>query len=94
MAKLLRWSESSLTEGQLAAAADLVPAIGHQRGAPDGPDGPDCNIFLPSIRVGRVVGGWAKRAKKCLTPSKDQNPKKWSRVSPRMLWNRVTMARS
>ena len=70
MAKLLRWSESSLTEGQLAAAADLVPAIGHQRGAPDGPDGPDCNIFLPSIRVGRVVGGWAKRAKKCLTPEK------------------------
>ena len=68
MAKLLRWSESSLTEGQLAAAADLVPAIGHQRGAPDGPDGPDCNIFLPSIRVGRVVGGWAKRAKSVAPP--------------------------
>ena len=45
-------------------------------------------------RVSRVVGGWAKRAKKCLTPSQDQNPKKWSRVSLRMLWNRVTMARS
>ena len=45
-------------------------------------------------RVSRVVGGWAKRAKKCCAPSKIQNSKKWSRVSLRMLWNRVTMARS
>ena len=45
-------------------------------------------------RVSRVVGGWVMRAKKCCAPSKIQNSKKWSRVSLRMLWNRVTMARS
>ena len=49
---------------------------------------------LIGTRVSRVVGGWAKWAKKCLTPSKIKNSKKWSRVSLRMLWNRVTMARS
>ena len=45
-------------------------------------------------RVSRVVGGWAKMAKKCLTPSKIQNSKKWSKVCSRVLWNRVTMAGS
>ena len=53
VAKLLRWSESSLTEGQLAAAADVVPAIGHQRGGLrhtlSCPDGPDCNLFYQSV---------------------------------------------
>ena len=45
-------------------------------------------------RVSRVVGGWAKRPKKCCTPSKIQNSKKWSKVCSRVLWNRVTMAGS
>ena len=50
--------------------------------------------YLLLLRVSRVVGGWAKMAKKCLTPSKIQNSKKWSKVCSRVLWNRVTMAGS
>ena len=42
-------------------------------------------------RVSRVVGGWAKRAKKCLTPSKIQNSYKWPIMFSRTLWNKVTM---
>ena len=45
-------------------------------------------------RVIRGVGGWFKKPKKCLTPSKIQNSKKWSKVCSRVLWNRVTMAGS
>ena len=52
-------------------------------------------FYFPDFpRVSRVVGGWAKMAKKCLTPSKIQNSKKWSKVCSRVLWNRVTMAGS
>ena len=53
---------------------------------------PGAGLIL--FRVSRVVGGWAKMAKKCLTPSKIQNSKKWSKVCSRVLWNRVTMAGS
>ena len=45
-------------------------------------------------RVSRGVGGWFNRPKKCFTPSKIQNSKKWSKVCSRVLWNIVTLAGS
>ena len=45
-------------------------------------------------RVSRVVGGWAKRAKKCCTPSRIEISKSWSKVCSGMLWDRLSMAES
>ena len=49
---------------------------------------------IDSPRVSRGVGGWFNRPKKCFTSSKIQNSKKWSKVCSRVLWNKVTRARS
>ena len=38
-----------------------------------GPTHPINKRSPPASRVGRVVGGWAKRAKKCLTPRPPQS---------------------